>query len=211
MKPEVLAYASMFLLSRNDVKVLKIRDAYSLHRVIYGLFEDRRSEREKLLASSGILYADKGGDFNFRKILLLSDRKPHQTPQFGKVETRPVFSSFLDCDRYMFEVIVNPSRRQNSSGKIIPVIGHEDIRKWFLDRAIHSWGISVSQKSLEVVSTGVQVFEKNGQSITHGSATLKGEFHVVDRERFIRSFKNGIGRGRAFGFGLLQIVPVIGK
>jgi len=211
MNPEVLAYASVLRLSRNDVKVLKIRDAYSLHRVIFGLFEDRRSESEKRLASSGILYSDKGGDHIHRKILILSDRKPHQTPQFGEVESRPVLSSFLSCGHYAFEVTVNPSRRQNCSGKMIPVIGREDIGRWFIDRAEHSWGFSVSPQNLEVVRTGVQVFEKNGHSITHGSATLKGELHVVDRELFVRSFRNGIGRGRAFGFGLLQIVPFSGK
>ena len=212
MNPEIFAYASMLLLSREDVRVLKIRDAYSLHKVVYGLFEDRRSKEEKSLVSSGILYADKGGDFHSRKLLILSDRRPHQTPQFGKIETRPIFSSFLNCDHYLFEVIVNPSRRDNHSGKIMPVIGRENIRQWFFDRAGDSWGLSVSPDSLEVVNAGVQKFEKqNGQFITHGSATLKGEFHVVDRERFVKSFKNGIGRGRAFGFGLLQIVPVLSK
>jgi len=31
---------------------------------------------------------------------------------------------------------------------------------------------------------------------------------VENRELFITSFRQGIGRGRAFGFGLLQIAPV---
>jgi CRISPR system Cascade subunit CasE len=209
MNPEIFAYASMLMLSREDVRVLKIRDAYSLHKVVYGLFEDRRLNEEKSVVSSGILYADKGGDFHFRKLLILSDRRPHQTPQFGKVETRPVFSSFLNYEQYLFEVIVNPSKRDNRSGKIMPVTGRENVRQWFLERAGGSWGLSVSPDSLEVVNVGVQKFEKQkGQFITHGSATLKGKFHVVDRERFIKSFKNGIGRGRAFGFGLLQIDPV---
>jgi len=53
----------------------------------------------------------------------------------------------------------------------------------------------------------VQTFKKDGQTVTHGSATLKGELQVTDREQFNQSFRQGIGRGRAFGFGLLQIVP----
>ena len=39
------------------------------------------------------------------------------------------------------------------------------------------------------------------------SATLKGELRVTDLDYFRQSFLQGIGRGRAFGFGLLQIVP----
>lgn len=209
MSPEMLVYASVLRLSRSDAKVLKIRDAYSLHRVVFGLFEDMRSESEKKRSiPSGILYSDKGGDFNTRSILIVSDRKPHQTPQFGEVQTKLVSSLFLGCDRYAFEVTVNPSKRDKNSGKVVPVVGYGNIQEWFIDRGPYSWGFSVSPHNLEVVGTGVQTFEKDGQTITHGSATLKGELRVVDRERFITSFKRGIGRGRAFGFGLLQIVPL---
>ena len=39
--------ASALHLSRSDVKALKITDAYSLHRVVYDLFDDIRTETEK--------------------------------------------------------------------------------------------------------------------------------------------------------------------
>ncbi|MCD8476336.1 MAG: type I-E CRISPR-associated protein Cas6/Cse3/CasE [Shewanella fodinae] len=32
---------------------------------------------------------------------------------------------------------------------------------------------------------------------------------MIDPEQFKQSFKNGIGKGRAFGCGLLQIVPML--
>ncbi len=105
MSEDVLAYASVLRLSRADINTLKIKDAYGLHKVIYGLFEETRSQTEKQASvSSGIVYADKGGDFNSRQVLLLSDRKPHQTPQFGTVETRPVPETFLNHTHYAFEV-----------------------------------------------------------------------------------------------------------
>ncbi|NOU14960.1 MAG: hypothetical protein HOO92_13515, partial [Methylococcaceae bacterium] len=40
-------HASVLRLSRSDVKALKITDAYSLHRVVYDLFDDVRSEQQK--------------------------------------------------------------------------------------------------------------------------------------------------------------------
>jgi CRISPR system Cascade subunit CasE len=209
MNADVIAYASMLHLSRADVKVLKVKDTYSIHRVVYGLFEDTRTEPDKKgSVSSGILFADKGGDFHSRKILILSDRKPHTTPQFGEVQSRPVSNAFLGWDRYVFEVTVNPGKRDSRTGKVLPVIGRENIHQWFLDRAMNSWGFSVSPNSLEVVRAGVQSFEKDGFKITHGSATLKGALTVIDRDRFVKSFTKGVGRGRAFGFGLLQIVPL---
>ena len=53
-------YAAVLKLSRTDIKALKITDAYSLHRVIYDLYDDMRTEQQKQEShSSGILYVDK--------------------------------------------------------------------------------------------------------------------------------------------------------
>lgn len=210
MNEDILAYASVLRLSRADMKILNIKDAYALHKVVYGLFEDVRSDAEKQTSiPSGIVYTDKGGDFNERQILLLSNRKPHQTPQFGEVKTKPIYSDFLAHERYAFEITLNPGKRDKQTGKIVPIRGRESIEQWFRERAPKYWGFSVNPENLQTEKISVQVFEKMGQTITHGSATLKGELTVLDGDRFILSFIQGIGRGRAFGFGLLQIVPLI--
>lgn len=206
----ILAYASVLSLSRADIKTLGIKDAYALHRVVYGLFEDVRSDTEKQASiPSGIVYADKGGDFNTRQILLLSNRKPHQTPQFGQVQTKAIHAGFLMHSRYAYEITLNPGKREKSTGKVVPIRGREAIEQWFKERAPASWGFSVNPDNLQTEKITVQVFEKGGKAVTHGSATLKGELTVTDRESFSQSFTQGIGRGRAFGFGLLQIVPLL--
>lgn len=209
MSEDILAYASVLRLSRADMKILNIKDAYALHKVVYGLFEDIRSDIDKQTSiPSGIVYTDKGGDFNIRQILLLSNRKPHQTPQFGEVQTKPIYPGFLAHKHYAFEITLNPGKRDKQTGKIVPIRGREGIEQWFKERAPKSWGFSVNPENLQTEKISVQAFEKTGKTITHGSATLKGELTVIDRDRFILSFIQGIGRGRAFGFGLLQIVPL---
>ncbi len=209
MSDDILAYASVLRLSRADMNILKIKDAYASHRVVYGLFEDTRTDAEKQASvPSGIVYADKGGDFKTRQILMLSNRKPHQTPQFGTVETRTVTAGFLDHTRYAFEVTLNPGKRDKQTGKIVPMRSREEVARWFLERSAQSWGFSANPDNLQTDKVGVQTFEKSGKTITHGYATLKGELEVTDPERFRQSFLQGIGRGRAFGFGLLQIVPL---
>ncbi len=206
---DILAYASVLVLSRKDVKILNIKDAYSLHKTVYGLFEDVRSQVEKNNSTpSGIVYADKGGDFNTRRILMLSNRKPHQTPQFGEVQTKPIHANFLSHQSYAFEITLNPGKRDKRTGKVVPIRGREAIEQWFKDRAPESWGFSVNPTNLQIKNLSVQTFEKGGQVVTHGSAVLIGTLTVVDRERFVQSFTQGIGRGRAFGFGFLQIQPL---
>lgn len=202
-------YAAVLRLSRSDVKALKITDAYSLHRVVYDLFDDMRSDQQKQASlPSGILFADKGGDFQSRQILMLANRPPNASPQFGEVKTKVICADFLQHSRYAFEVTVNPSKRNKQTGKIVGVRGRDAIAAWFIERARQSWGFQVNPVNLQVEKLAVQTFKKDGQTVTHGSATFKGELHVTDGEQFSQSFRQGIGRGRAFGFGLLQIVPL---
>jgi CRISPR system Cascade subunit CasE len=200
--------ASVLHLSRANVKDLKITDAYSLHRVVYDLFDDTRTELEKQQSvSSGILYADKGGDFHGRRILMLSNRQPN-APIHGELSIRKIADSFLDYPRYRFEVIMNPTQRDSASRRIIPLRKREEIAHWFIEKA-PQWGFQVSSAHLEVEDISVKRFtEKNGREITQGQARILGHFSVTDKENFVQSFQQGIGRGRSFGCGLLQVVPI---
>ncbi len=200
--------ASILRLGSKDIKTLRITDDYSLHRVVYSLFEDRRSEAEKNASvPSGFLYADKGGDSNGRLILLLSDREPRK-PEHGDLESKLVDDKFLTFDRYRFEVVINPTKRDIKGSKIIALRDREEIAQWFINKAPASWGFSVHASSLQAKILQVKQFVKQTHSVTLGGAELIGEFEVVDRVLFKKSFQQGIGRGRAFGFGLLQIAPL---
>ncbi len=199
--------ASVLRLSRLDVAALEVIDAYSLHRVVYDLFDDVRNDDQKRSGvSSGVLYADKGGDFHSRRILVLSARAPLK-PEYGELEIKEVPENLLNHERYRFEIIVNPTKRDGESRKIIAIRGREEVMQWFANKAPESWGFTVYAPTLQVNNLSVKEFKKKGHSVTLGSATLQGHLTVKDRAKFIKSFHQGIGRGRAFGFGLLQIVP----
>lgn len=200
--------ASILKLNRNDIKALRVTDDYSLHRVVYSLFEDIRSKEEKHSSvPSGILFADKGGDSESRMILLLSDRQP-QTPQHGRLQSKMVGESFLAYDNYRFEVIINPTRRDSSTRKLIALRRQEEVAQWFIAKSSGTWGFRVNPLNLQVRMMQIGRFSKKEQVVTQGRAEISGELHVEDRSLFIKSFTHGIGRGRAFGFGLLQISPL---
>jgi len=209
MNDDLFAYASVLRLSRQDMKVLNITDAYGIHKQVYGLFEDVRSLEDKRNSeSSGILWADKGEDFHHRQVLMLSNRKPHQTPQFGDVQTRIIHASFVQHDHYSFDIILNPSKRSSQSGKIEAISKRDEIAAWAMERAPKRWGFDILPDHLQVTINPALQLLKKGQTVTHNSAHLKGELKVTDRTAFINSFLHGIGRGKSFGFGLLQIVPL---
>jgi len=196
--------ASVLKLTRADCQALGLKDAYSVHRIVYSLFPKQDQE------TRDFLFADKGGDWNCRQILLLSARRP-ATPERGEIESKEIPASFLIYDDYGFEVILNPTRRNGPTQKTTPVRGVENLREWFIQKA-PSWGFEVDANSLQVLHIGVKKFEKQKEGKTfeqtHGSATFIGKLKVLDRQVFIKSFEQGIGRAKGFGFGLLQIVPI---
>lgn len=205
--------ASVLHLDRQASKALRITDPYSLHRVVYSLYDDVRSVEEKSASqASGILYADQGGDFRGRRILLLADRMPTERVdgQYGYVQIRAIADSFLEHDRYRFKVIVNPTRRDSASRKLVPVKGREAIADWFCERAVQAWGFQVPREHLQVERVDVLQFkDKQQRPVTLAQAHVQGQLEVTDRMRFYDSFAKGVGRARTFGCGLLQIVPIL--
>jgi CRISPR system Cascade subunit CasE len=204
--------AAVLSLSFSDCKIHRITDPYSVHRVVYSLFPKIEGEERDFL------FADKGGSRNQRRILILSKRPPLR-PEYGCIETREIPASFLNWDRYGFEVRLNPTKRDKASGKIVPAQGTErqdgetkrkKLREWFCAKS-ERWGFLTDPETLHIQSNDVQRFDKqnNGQ-VTQNAATFIGKLQVTDRSRFIESFEEGMGRGKGFGFGLLELVPLKG-
>lgn len=206
-------YAGLLQLSRNDMVALRITDPYSVHRVVYDLYSDVRTDSQKNASvSSGILYVDKSNGDEFKNgsdriILLLSDRPPNTSPEFGMVTAHPIADDFLDHPQYKFSVFINPSKKDIRSGKLIAMRTRESVFDWFVSRTEKAWGFNVNQETLQIENVSVQQFQKEGKTVTHGSALIKGSLTVTNKDQFMHSFTHGIGRGRAFGFGLLQIAP----
>lgn len=207
MTDQIQGYASVLQLSREDIHTLKVYDAYSLHRVVYGLFPMNNENREQGRSdSSGFLYADDGEQEGVRQIIMVSRSKPHETPQFGKVKTAPIQEKFFSYDRYAFEIMVSPSRRSRETGKVTAIKDKEDIARWFTEK-LRVAGAAVGENEFQVERVSVQQFQKKDYTVTHGVARLRGVLTVVNRREFADLFFRGIGRGKAFGLGLLKVSP----
>ena len=87
--------------------------------------------------------------------------------------------------------------------------GRDAVAQWFRERAEASWGFQVSAQNLQVDSIDVLQFkDKKHRPVTIAQAHVQGVLRVTDKEVFANSFAKGIGRARAYGCGLLQIVPL---
>ena len=197
--------ASLLRLSVNDMARLKLKDAYSLHRIVYDLFERTRDENDQN-TGSGILYADKGSVRGIRKIIIMSDRQPCN-PTHGSIETKPIPENFLTAPIYKFEIVINPVKRISSSQKIIPICGEQEILEWFTKKS-PTWGFQVNTQNLDIRDINVDQFFKKGNLTTITRATITGLLVVTNQQLFTQKFAKGIGRAKTFGCGLLQITPV---
>lgn len=204
-----MLFLTQLNLGFNDLRALKITDEYGVHRTIYSLFEEYRNDNEKISSvQSGFLYAEQKRNGIGRQFLILSDRAPvNFALKDGSIITKTVPENFLKFSKYRFQLIINPTIRDKTSGKLRPVTGKLNIISWFSEKSSQSWGFSSTD--ITVNSTEVLQFKgKNGRSLTIARAELSGILTVTDFEQFHKSFCHGIGRAHAFGCGLLQLIPI---
>lgn len=195
-------FIGRYLLNRREMLKARVYDSYGVHRMVYSLFERTRASGEQ--THSGIQYADLGERKWMREILLLSDREPI-IPEIGTLETRRLPDNYLDWQNWRFAITVNPAVRKSGSGQIEPVRGRYAIADWLIEK-FAARGMEVDTATLEVRDVFADRFRKGNGIVTLEKATLEGWLAVTDHRLFREAFQNGIGRGRAFGCGMLRII-----
>lgn len=200
--------AGVLEISPQEMRTMRLTDSYSVHRIVYSLFDDQRAQVEKKGSTpSGFLFVDKGMVLGTYKILFLSDRMPRQV-DFGNIRIKQIPDNFLSADTYRFEVVINPTKRDSATGKLVAVKGRQQIQSWFENKSAF-WGFCPVSTTTEVKKIEVVRFKKDeSHTVVLEKATVTGVLKVTDRQLFIKSFTQGIGRAKAFGCGLLQIVPI---
>jgi CRISPR system Cascade subunit CasE len=89
-------------------------------------------------------------------------------------------------------------------GKALTLL-KSDIEPW-VDSKLSKCGIDVTSRFIK--DEGIFLSLKNDQCIYHASLFVCGTLKIVDEDLFKNFAINGIGRGRAFGFGLLNVYQV---
>ena len=79
-------------------------------------------------------------------------------------------------------------------------------KQWLLDRA-EKHGFAVSEDDFNVVDVHWQHFEKHGvRPVTLLSVTYEGALLITDPEAFQSMLCKGIGRGKAYGLGMITVI-----
>lgn len=159
-------------------------------------------------------------------LLLVSQELPdlqHISAQFGFSNQADAFQSkdytpFLNRleggQRWQFRLQANPVRSSAKDalqdaprGKIHAHVTQEQQRQWLLDRQ-ERYGFMLEPAGFDVVHTQWRRFKKGlGQTVTLKTAAFEGILTVKDADLLRKSLTQGIGRAKAYGCGLLTLIP----
>lgn len=118
-----------------------------------------------------------------------------------------------DGTKWIFRLTANPvhhakNDKTERDGKILAHVTPEQQMNWLI---LHSEkrGFHVDVNKSQVVSTRWIKFRKRDSGITIKlkEATFEGVLTVTNAELFKKVLSEGLGRGKAYGMGLLTIIP----
>ena len=174
----------------------RIINDYEIHRFVYRLFMESPNSKNR-----DFLYR---ADLKREKLILTvhSRRVPAFFDCRGDIEVKEINDTFLDYPMYSFSLRFAPIK-QTLQRKEIALLREEDAILWLKKREAEL-GVEFLDGTLFRSKKGA-IFIKN---VPLNYSDISGVLRVIDKERFITSFKKGIGRHKAFGFGMLQLIPI---
>lgn len=153
-------------------------------------------------------------------LLLVSPEKPdlEQLETYGvtgSAESKD-YSSLLnnleEGNRLRFRVKLNPVKSLSSGkasgkrGRVIPLVTDDQQREFLIDRSSQR-GFTVKEDEFTIVNKGFELLKRKGKELKVVSATYEGMLYITDPDQFKETLISGFGKKKAYGFGLLTVLP----
>lgn len=157
-------------------------------------------------------------------LLVLSDNKPdlQALSKYGVKGTAQTkqYDSFINKihnqEIMRFRITANPVHRVTilgkSKGKIYPHITIDQQKKWLLDRA-QKHGFEIVKNNENYLFNVVNrdsafLYHKGGHKVRLSRVSFEGLLKVTNLNVFKQTLIKGIGREKAYGMGLLTVIPI---
>lgn len=149
-------------------------------------------------------------------LLVLSEEKPDFSHMVGeycredaKGESRSydkLLQSVQEGSTYSFKLVANPVKDTNN--KKVGIYDSAELVSWLVRKA-EANGFSLDVNTLRVSPVEKMEFVRNqGEpKVVITKVTFEGILTVTDKDRFIGALTQGIGRAKAYGCGMLTIIP----
>lgn len=189
---------------RNRRARFDLGDRYELHRTLLNAFP------EQLLSNERILFRVENIQHQACNLILLQSQGQPNWEDVEKVNdgnylfepprVRRVLPSFSEGVRLPFRLQANPTVKRN--GKRHAIYADNQLMTWF-ERKAKNHGFSIEPLNFRHVKLGNKHGKKGRQ--TWHVVQFDGVLMVSEPSVFLETLINGIGSGKAFGFGLLSV------
>lgn len=126
----------------------------------------------------------------------------------------PLLARLKDGNIWRFRLSANPTYcvkargdRRNFRGKVSAHITTEKQKEWLIKKSTSN-GFQLATDGFDVTENKWFRFYKSGKPVTILSVTYEGLLMITDVELFRKALVDGIGRGKAYGMGLLTVIRV---
>ncbi len=228
---DALYLSRLSLALRNRAVQQALSDCYSLHRHLMLAFPNLGG----LPAARnhfGVLYRLETGDGG-ATLLVQSSSEPDWSrlpanyligAQTLVKRIEALYDSIMPGQRLLFRLRANPTKRisdRDSSqterwrGKRVDIRGEEEQLRWLEEKGTHAGFALLTIRTSPTVhdarTSGVDSRLTGAHPkgrLTFASVTFEGRLQVTDRDAFLQALQQGIGSGKAFGFGMLSVAPL---
>jgi len=159
---------------------------------------------------------------NREYLLLVSEA----APDLSKLETYGVvgsaqtksYDAFLQSLQergcYRFKLTANPVKseadRSRKRGRVLPLCRQEEQLQFLAERADKN-GFVLQEETVTVTESTREILKKTGKAdVRLLKVTYEGILAITDKEKFLSTLTEGIGRKKAYGFGLMTVIPLLG-
>lgn len=154
-------------------------------------------------------------------LLVVSETKP----DFKKLEKYGVadsaesrsYDAFLDRLQngqiVRFRATLNPvisistGKQSGKRGRVMPHVTTKQQESFLLQRAEKN-GFSLEEDEIYITKSSYAALKKeNGKPIHISTVTYEGRLTITDRSRFTQVLVQGLGKKKAYGCGLITVIP----
>jgi|tagenome__1003787_1003787.scaffolds.fasta_scaffold20969927_3 CRISPR system Cascade subunit CasE len=173
-------------------------DQEQVHQAVMSLFRpDLPGDQRARRAGSDILYRL---DDERQRLLVQATTTPQRTDHGIRLTTLDgLLDRLAKGQRVRFTADLNAVRCQARTGRRLPVPAHE-LAEWVLER------LTPALDKAELLDAPVQTRYRGRVPLV--VARVTGTATITDRDALAQKLRVGVGRGRAYGCGLLTVLPL---
>lgn len=151
-------------------------------------------------------------------LLIVSKSRPDEEvmSEYGVADTVMIksYDAFLsqlsEGMRARFKVTLNPVMSKfidgETRGQVLPHVTIDQQRRFLLDRAEKN-GFTLNEDDFTVTHREFVPLKKGSNAVKVSKVTYEGMLTITDIEQFNKTLTQGFGKKKAYGCGLMTIIP----